>query len=234
MTQTPPTPPPFRPVSPMIMAAVPPGDGLAMTSLVLGMLSVIPGIGVILGLVAILLGGLALHRKRPGRKRAIAGLTLGILGTLFTFMLIGGGFYSYHAYAVPMQDRDSCRRGNLSALSRGVQMYGADFNGAAPPNLAALAPYTGSLSPVNCPGRSSSRPGRPDYFYFHAPAKLQDVEDPFATIIICDLKGNHKDGRNVAYADGHTAWLTEAEFQDELAEPENAKFAAALKEAEGP
>ena len=57
---------------------------------------------------------------------------------------------------------------------------------------------------------------------------------PSLTIIACDLKSNHKEGRNVLHLQGSVAWRTEAAFQSELAQPHNAAFAAALKKAEGP
>ena len=37
------------------------------------------------------------------------------------------------------------------------------------------------------------------------------------TIVIYDLKGNHPDGRNVGYLDGHVVWRTEARFKADLA-----------------
>ena len=73
------------------------GSGLAIASLVLGILAVVTfwtyvG-GILLGLVAIVLGAIALGRVRRGRAAgrgmAIAGVVLGTLGLLFSAALIG-------------------------------------------------------------------------------------------------------------------------------------------------
>lgn len=71
--------------------------------------------------------------------------------------------------------------------------------------------------------------GRVSYFY-HPPVPDARMN----TVIACDLRGNHKDHRNVLTYDGHVSWLSEQEFQDLLKKPENADFARALREAEGP
>ena len=69
------------------------GSGLAIASLVLGILAVVTfwtyvG-GILLGLIAIVLGVIALGRVRRGRGMAIAGVVLGTLGLLFSAVLIG-------------------------------------------------------------------------------------------------------------------------------------------------
>ncbi len=73
------------------------GSGLAIASLVLGILAVVTfwtyvG-GILLGLIAIVLGVIALGRVRRGRAAgrgmAIAGVVLGTLGLLFSAALIG-------------------------------------------------------------------------------------------------------------------------------------------------
>ena len=56
---------------------------------------------------------------------------------------------------------------------------------------------------------------------------------PATTIVACDLRGNHEDGRNVLYADAHVQWCEEGEFQRELDKPANRRFAEALREHEG-
>ena len=59
-----------------------------------------------------------------------------------------------------------------------------------------------------------------------------------SAMVACDYIDNHLDmgasrsGRNVLTFDGAVRWMGEAEFQAQLAQPQNAAFAAALREAE--
>jgi hypothetical protein len=72
-------------------------SGLAIASLILGITSFMPLIGVILGITAIILGIVSVIRIRRngtgGRKLAIAGIILGIFGIAFTIVLYGSLFY---------------------------------------------------------------------------------------------------------------------------------------------
>jgi len=67
------------------------GNGLAITSLVLGILGLL-GVIFIFSIPAIIFGGVALARansgRGSGRGMAIAGLVLGIIGTLLSLLLI--------------------------------------------------------------------------------------------------------------------------------------------------
>ncbi len=75
------------------------GGGMATAALVLGILALITSFtvigGVLLGLIAIVLGFVASGRAKrgeaPGRGRAIAGIILGLLGLLLSVVLIVAG-----------------------------------------------------------------------------------------------------------------------------------------------
>ena len=79
------------------MEQQPQKSGLAIASLVLGLVSFIPLIGVPLGILAIILGIIGLNKIKKmglgGKKMAIAGIILGILGIIFTVILYGSLFY---------------------------------------------------------------------------------------------------------------------------------------------
>ena len=63
---------------------------MAVVSLILGILSIISccvGIGVIFGIVAIILGGISLSKGR-GKGVSIGGLVTGIVGTIFSIIMI--------------------------------------------------------------------------------------------------------------------------------------------------
>ncbi len=72
-------------------------SGLAITSLILGLVAFIPLVGVFLGVLAIIFGFLALRQikkeKLSGRGLSIAGILLGATGILFTILLYGSLFY---------------------------------------------------------------------------------------------------------------------------------------------
>ncbi|REK52745.1 MAG: DUF4190 domain-containing protein [Bacteroidetes bacterium] len=72
--------------------------GLSTTSFVLGIISFIPLVGVLLGVLAIIFGGIALRTIKKenipaGKKRSIIGIVLGALGIAFTFAVYGSLFY---------------------------------------------------------------------------------------------------------------------------------------------
>lgn len=62
------------------------GSGIAIASMILGILSIVfsccYGIGLILAIIGLILGGVALKQQRPGRGMAIAGVVTSILGLL--------------------------------------------------------------------------------------------------------------------------------------------------------
>lgn len=74
-----------------------PKSGLAIASLILGLVSFIPMLGVILGIIAIVLGSIALRKINKfglgGKRLAIAGIILGLLGIIFTFVLYSSLYY---------------------------------------------------------------------------------------------------------------------------------------------
>ncbi|MGH7203252.1 MAG: DUF4190 domain-containing protein [Candidatus Levyibacteriota bacterium] len=72
-------------------------SGYALASLILGIVSFFPLIGLLLGITAIVLGAIGLKKvkeeKLKGKRMAITGIVLGILGILFTIILYGSLFY---------------------------------------------------------------------------------------------------------------------------------------------
>lgn len=72
-------------------------SGLATASLILGLVSFIPLVGVLLGILAIIIGIVGLNNIKKmglgGKKMATAGIILGVLGIIFTFAMYGSLFY---------------------------------------------------------------------------------------------------------------------------------------------
>lgn len=94
------TPPVATPQNPTVVEPSPeklPKYGLAIASLILGLISFIPLLGVLTGIIAIILGAIGLSKIKKGgvggKKLAIAGIILGVLGILFSIILYGSLFY---------------------------------------------------------------------------------------------------------------------------------------------
>jgi prepilin-type processing-associated H-X9-DG protein len=131
------------------------------------------------------------------------------------------------------QARRALCEANLKGIRASIIIYSAENGDAYPPNLEVMID-TGVMMKgmLICPSAENSRGC--DYFY-SPPAKTTLEDTNAKTIIACDFKDNHKgDGRNVLFADGHTQWMTEDEFQVALQQPYNAAFVAALRKDEGP
>lgn len=137
--------------------------------------------------------------------------------------------------------RELARRGrcmdNLKGIGGAIKAkYGySDYGAPWPADMADLMGLAKTSirgrrpeELFRCPSAQSRR--RSDYFYLHP-----EREPAGSAIIVCDLRGNH--GGEVRYyltASLSVRHATEAEFQTLLAKSFNAKFAAALRKAEGP
>lgn len=156
------------------------------------------------------------------------------------------------------QHRSACAE-NLRRLGLLLSMHAQCLEGKLPPELGPLARFQKALLAdrgwefPRCP-LAGDRPGK-GYFYFglnsYPPRAIPDGmrgsdrawelnalrvsrRDFAKRILACDLAQNHGGhGRNVLFGNGSVQWLTEAEFQDELAEPYNSDFANALRAAGG-
>ncbi|MGC9453347.1 MAG: hypothetical protein ACP5HU_00640 [Phycisphaerae bacterium] len=157
---------------------------------------------------------------------AIAGLVLGFaLPTLTTTVTVE--IYQARQEAKELAKEITCGA-NLRTIAEAANIYRTDYSDVWPGNLQVLIDED-LLGPdsIRCP--LSQSPRESDYFY-HPPA---DDASPM-TLLACDWRGNHRSGRNVVHANGKVRMVSEQEFQQLLKKPENADFARALREAEGP
>ena len=102
----------------------PKSRSLAVAALILGICAVIvPGLGLLAGLVAIVFGILAIAKKTPGTALAAIGLVLGIIGP-FGQIAIGVHLVS--------RARDDARRAvcavNLNGMGKAIAMWQAENN----------------------------------------------------------------------------------------------------------
>jgi prepilin-type processing-associated H-X9-DG protein len=115
---------------------------------------------------------------------------------------------------------------HVSVMGKALALYEADNNDVMPQSLDVLV-TRGLLTRevFACP--SDDKESASSYFYL--PAKPSSPAD---RIIVCDLVGNHRDGRNVLFADGRVKLVKEDDFQRLLRQPENGEFVLALSKAE--
>lgn len=108
------------------------GKGLAIASLVFGIIAFLTGliyVGGVLGLLAVVFGIIAL-KKRQGRGMAIAGIitgALGILGTIAAIILV--------TLALPVlqqQQRDTSRKNQVAMTVSEIQRYQTNNQGNLP------------------------------------------------------------------------------------------------------
>lgn len=227
MSQVPPPPTPQYP-PPAYVAPEPKGKGLAVLALVLGLCGLIPFLGWLTGFGAIVVGIIVLATGRPGKGMAIGGM---VAGVVLPILMAGAGMAIFFNLASGKANEVRCIS-NLRNIGSAVSMYRAENGDKWPQDLQVLqnSQQLGYNS-LRCP--SAPKGSQNDYFYF-APPTAGVEAGASSSVVACDHKGNHRDGRNVLFEDGSVRKLSESEFQAELAKPHNAAFAAALRAAEGP
>ncbi len=114
--------------------------------------------------------------------------------------------------------RISCL-GNLKQIGLACHLYANDNREKFPDKLVDLLPnYATSKKMFICPD-TNAQEGDVTYVYIKG---LGETDDP-DKILAYDADGNHKDGRNVLYVDGHANFMAEADFQKALAKQEKAQ-----------
>ncbi len=127
--------------------------------------------------------------------------------------------------AVELAKQASCLA-NVKGIARGCMFYRAEQRNKYPPDLKTLVDMDFvTTDAFKC---RSDQAGRDRSYLYVAPTKNVLGE----TIMLCELKGVHKDRRSVGFADGSVTAMTEAQLQAALKLPQNAAFAEALKKAE--
>ena len=216
-------PPPIRQLQPQTVCR-----GLAIAAFVLGVCGFIPVIGILLGLIAIVLGIVALAKGTTSRGFAVAGIVVPIGALLLVQGLVVAIMVPSVSKARELAKEAACSS-NLNGIGKALALYDYDQH-QYPPDFGPLVDKR--LMPPNmllCPGlrwetrNDQSAPIKVDYFYL-----MPTQTTPEEALVVCDFRGSHPDGRNVLMMDGSVRLVDEIEFQELLARPENAAFAAAL------
>ena len=157
-------------------------------------------------------------------------------GFVASFLVLGMGIMFAILVPALTRAREDARQtvcfANLRAIGFALRMYSVDKDGKFPPNLQVLVSedYGLDSETLRCPNvkRNNGKKVASDYFYL-PPAS---IIDDHRKIIACDLKSNHRKGRNVLYLDGHVEFLNNDDFRAELKLPYNSAFAEALRQKE--
>ncbi len=190
--------------------------GLAVTSLVFGLLGVSVGIFAcpgVLSLVAIILGAVALVKSsdddaESSRGPAIGGVVTGaiglIAGPVILFVLI---FPAFNAMR-DMGEKTFCQS-NLQQIGWGIEMYAdQDPDGALPENMGSVvnAGYMMAFS-LDCPTQVA---GQQSYFYVPG----QSSAEPNAVVMFENPSNHGGTGGHVLYKDGSVVFVEDPEFQN--------------------
>ncbi len=117
-----------------------------------------------------------------------------------------------------MSPEKSVCRSNLQRIGLAFHVYLSDHAQEFPDSLDDLVKYLEGREALICPAS-----GQEGYVYEKPAIPFAKTAVPAYVIIVYDKARNHEGGRNVLFLDGHVQWLTEEEFQSQLAESRGEK-----------
>lgn len=211
----------YDPKSVEVSANVPSGggnSGLAVTSMILGIASLVACLGPLTGIPAVICGHIAKGKIRRGEAggdgMALAGLITGYIG----IFLIGIMILPAMLLPALSNARDSARKiscvNNLKQIGLALRLYSNVYNDQFPPYDGAkgleMLRKEGFLEAPKifvCPstGTKPAAPGEPltedtvDYVYVGGHSEADSVD----IVMVYDKDGNHKNYGNTLYLDGH-------------------------------
>jgi len=197
-----PSVPPGSP--PPMSSNSPPANGMAKTSLILGVLSFL-GCSILTGIPAIITGHIAHNRFRKAPQEfggggfAIAGLVLGYLSVaLIPFIaILAGLMLPALAKAKDKAQRINCVN-NLKQVGLAARMWSNDHNEKFPPDFISMSNELSSPKILVCPGDTSKTkavnwsefgPGNVSYEYLQP--GFDEKSGQFQTVVFqCPIHGN--------------------------------------------
>lgn len=227
---TPGMPPPVVPLNGTSTTPALPTPGSAMTSVVCGIVSVFlvcTGIGLIPAIIAIACGHTARRRIAAapdtlgGVGAARLGIILGYIGlalNLIVILVLLGLLLPALAHARSAARRAACMN-NERQVMIALITYADDNQDALPPDLRTLrtAHFADDPNLFRCqqahPKHLPHDGGKDggawvcDYDYFGAGVKLSELKTPQTQVILADHAGNHRNGMNLAFADGRVQFI---------------------------
>jgi predicted Zn finger-like uncharacterized protein len=201
----------------VLMPARPATSYLAVVSLLLSMLLCL---GFYASVPAVVVGVIALVRIRRARTpqrgagMAVVAICVGLCSLIFQLILLPA------MEKAPERAREAVCRNSLGEIGKALQQYVADSGGYYPYDprgylysLALLYPaYLDSPTLLRCPSDRAATASPRDCSLAGAVCSYEYVppvkgETPENVPLMMDLQGNHKDGRNVLFADHKVDWV---------------------------
>lgn len=191
-----------------------------------------------------------MHFRRPEFTFALIGLIVGLLATWLTIKIIFKQSFrkAFNIWlsvlvlqivvSIPLllmsesgRPRELAKRAvcktHLKGLGTAMELYHQECKVYPPTPKELVEEGYASSKNFQCPSDIQHR----EMAYFYLPPLETDNGETF---VMCDWKGNHENVRNILRKDGNVQEFSEEAFQADLAKPYNARFAEALRKAEGP
>ena len=185
-------------------------DGLATTSMVLGIIGLVTVcLAFVLGLPAIICGAISLNRISKsngtlgGRGRAMTGLITGIICmVIIPIVAILAAMLLPALQMARMTAQATACSSNIKQIELGCMQYADNHNDQLPPNLKALEQVGVNGNMLVCPAARNDKSGIPaDYVYYGSGLKTSDLGSQ--TILITDSAKRHGPYFNIGFGDGH-------------------------------
>ncbi len=195
------TPPPISQIS------LPRTAGIAIASLVLGILAV-TCFSILAGIPALILGIVALNKigksagTLTGKGLAIAGLVMGGI-SIMLLPITAALLLPAVANARGAANQAACLN-NVRQCTLACQMYAQEHDGTLPNSLDDAKKLLGNEASADKVLHCRQEKGTAASYELVTPGKkLADMGQPAETIIVRETKANHRGKRAVGYADGH-------------------------------
>ena len=202
-----------------------PTSGMAIASLVFGILFCFP----LFSVLALIFGIIGINKTAPGRAQgrgmAIAGTVLGGVGLLFMFPLMISILLPSLNRAREVANRAKCAS-NMHQVGLAILLYQQDNRQQYPPDLTTLCQTEQlPLSTLVCPSSNDTPAASPAQLssgghlsYVYVPPG--DTPSAANTPVLYEKLTDHSnDGTNILFGDGHVSWFTAAAAKTLLGTP---------------